>query len=66
MARSEDHPEDFIKYFVGLDISLEDTSICVVDESGAIIREGKAETDPVMIGTWLAALDTTFERVGLG
>ena len=54
-----------MKYFVGLDVSLEETSICVVDDSGAIVREGKAETDPGAIETWLVALNTAFERVGL-
>jgi transposase len=54
-----------MKYFVGLDVSLEETSVCVVDDSGAIVREGKAETDPDAIETWLVSLNTAFERVGL-
>jgi transposase len=34
-------------YFVGLDVSLEETAICVVDDTGAIVREGKtARTFP--------------------
>ena len=54
-----------MNYFVGLDVSLEETSICVVNDSGVIVWEGKAETDPGAIETWLTALNTAFERAGL-
>jgi predicted NBD/HSP70 family sugar kinase len=28
-----------MKYFAGLDVSLEETAICVVDETGRIMKE---------------------------
>ena len=28
-----------MEYFAGLDVSLEETAICVVDEAGRIVRE---------------------------
>ena len=31
-----------MKYFAGLDVSLQETAICIVDEDGIVIREGKA------------------------
>ena len=65
MLRVENHPEALVRYFVGLDVSLDDTAICVVDDAGVIVREGKAETEPAAIATWLAALGKPFERVGL-
>jgi transposase len=40
-----------VKHFVGLNVSLHETSICVVDENGVIAREGKVTPDPVAIGT---------------
>ncbi len=52
-------------YFVGLDVSLEETAICVVDDAGAILREGKAETEPEAIVTWLRSIDAAIERLGL-
>ena len=52
-------------YFVGLDVSLEETAICVVDDAGAILREGKAETEPEAIVTWLRSIDVAIERLGL-
>ena len=32
-----------MEYYVGLDVSLKQTSICVVDKSGAVVREGVVE-----------------------
>jgi transposase len=28
-----------MRYFAGLDVSLEETAICVVDETGRIVKE---------------------------
>src|SRR4051794_5894532 len=33
-------------YYVGLDVSLKQTSICVVSETGSVVREGVVESDP--------------------
>ena len=38
-----------MNHFVGLDVSLKKTAICVVDESGNVIREGEADTEPEML-----------------
>jgi hypothetical protein len=54
-----------VLYFVGLDVSLDETAICVIDEVGGIFKEGKAETDPDAIIAWLNGVDGTIERVGL-
>lgn len=35
-----------MKHFAGLDVSLEETAICVVDESGRIVKEGRAASEP--------------------
>src|SRR4249920_2783151 len=32
--------------YVGLDVSLKQTSICVVDQTGAVVREGVVDSDP--------------------
>ena len=51
--------------FAGLDVSLEMTSICVVDADGGMIIEAKAVSDPADICEVLAGVDGAFERVGL-
>ncbi len=33
-------------YFVGLDVSVQDTAVCVVDEVGDLICEHKVATEP--------------------
>jgi transposase len=54
-----------MKYYAGLDVSLEETSICVVDGDGAIVAERKVASAPRAIAEALRALGLVFERVGL-
>ena len=54
-----------MKYYCGLDVSLNNTSICIVNHDGDMIREGEVPTEPVAINQWLKALGLPMERVGL-
>ena len=47
-----------MKYFAGLDVSLEETAICVVDETGTIVGEARARASRRL---WSA-----FREVGAG
>ena len=38
-----------MKYYVGLDVSLKEVSICVVDADGSVVVEGKVATKPAEI-----------------
>jgi transposase len=42
-----------MKHYVGLDVSLKETAICVMDENGVVIREGKALSEAEAIVAWL-------------
>ncbi|MGP2492199.1 IS110 family transposase [Mesorhizobium sp. PUT5] len=54
-----------MELFVGLDVSVRSTSICVMDAHGDLIRECKVETEPTVIGTALHAVGGPYKRVGL-
>jgi transposase len=54
-----------MKYFAGLDVSLEETAICVVDESGRIVREARASSEPQALNEALRETGLPLERIGL-
>jgi transposase len=54
-----------MKYFAGLDVSLRETAICIVDEDGTVVREGKAASDPGDLVRWLVEAGLTLARLGL-
>jgi transposase len=35
-----------MEYFAGLEVSVKDTSVCIVDGTGRIIREVKVASEP--------------------
>jgi transposase len=35
-----------MKHCVGLDVSVKETAICIVDEGGKVVRETKVATEP--------------------
>jgi len=53
------------KLYAGLDVSLEMTRVCVVDEDGRICLEAKVASEPTALVETLRALDGGFVRVGL-
>jgi transposase len=52
-------------YFAGLDVSLEETAICIVDEAGLIVREARVASDPEALIAFFRATGMAMERVGL-
>lgn len=54
-----------MEFFVGLDVSLEETHICVVDEGGRIIKEGRALSEPKAIAKAIRHQGRRIEHVGL-
>ena len=35
-----------MEYFAGLDVSVKETSVCIIDDTGRIVREVKVATEP--------------------
>jgi transposase len=52
-------------HYAGIDVSLEYSSVCVVDASGKIIREGKVASEPEALIAWFGSLEFELIRVGL-
>ena len=54
-----------MEVYVGLDVSLKETSICVVDDSGKIVSEGKVLSEPLALAEFLRAKAGNAKRIGL-
>jgi len=52
-------------YFAGLDVSLEETAICVVDAAGRIVREARVASEPEALVAFFEACGMAMERIGL-
>jgi len=52
-------------YYVGLDVSLEETSVCIVDECGERTAEFKALSEPDALAAALLETGFSFSRIGL-
>ena len=52
-------------YFAGLDVSLEETAICVVDEAGGIVKELRAASEPEALVAALRTIGLPLARIGL-
>ena len=52
-------------HFAGLDVSVKETSICIVDETGKIVREVKVASEPVALLAVLRNAAYCVKRIGL-
>ena len=54
-----------MSYYTGIDVSLEYSSVCVVDGAGKIIREQRIASEPEALIAWFRGLGFGLERIGL-
>ena len=52
-------------YFAGLDVSVNETSVCIVDDTGRIFREAKGASEPEALLAVLTNPGYHFKRIGL-
>jgi hypothetical protein len=52
-------------HFVGLDVSVKETSVCIVDDTGRIVKEVKAASEPQALLKVLGNPAYRFKRIGL-
>jgi len=58
MHRSMDH-------FAGLDVSVKETSVCIVDDTGKIVHEVRVASEPETLLAVLKSPAYRFKRIGL-
>src|SRR5947199_1726811 len=63
--RSKHQGETTMNHYAGIDVSLECSSVCVVDASGKILREAKVASEPEALIAWFRQSGFEFERIGL-
>ncbi len=54
-----------MELYVGMDVSLKETSICVVDDNGEMVSEGTVISEPPAIATFIKAKAGSAKRIGL-
>jgi transposase len=54
-----------MNHYAGIDVSLECSSVCIVDANGKIVREAKVASEPEALIGWLCSLGLRLERIGL-
>ncbi|ADU13093.1 IS110 family transposase [Asticcacaulis excentricus] len=52
-------------YYTGIDVSLEASHLCVVDEAGTVIKEARVASEPEALVAWFSALGFAVKRIGL-
>ena len=53
-----------MKHYIGLDVSMKRTFICVINEQGKIVHEGSENTDPHLIADYLSKISIEEMTVG--
>jgi len=54
-----------MEYFAGLDVAVKETSVCIVDDTGKIVREVKVASEPAALLAVLKNPAYRFKRIGL-
>jgi transposase len=52
-------------HYAGIDVSLECSSVCVVNAEGKIVRETKVASEPEALIAWFGSLGVKLARIGL-
>lgn len=54
-----------MEYFIGIDVSLEASSVCVMDQGGAVVKETKVLSEPDALIAFVHGLDHDVSCIGM-
>jgi transposase len=54
-----------MEHYAGIDVSLECSSVCIVDGAGKIVQETKVASEPAALIGWFGALGLGLARIGM-
>jgi transposase len=54
-----------MEYYAGIDVSLKESSVCVVNAKGKVVREAKVASEPEALIEWFSSVGFDLERIGL-
>ena len=54
-----------MSHYCGIDVSLEQSSVCIVDEKGKIVHEAKVLSEPDALVAFFLSLDLPLTQIGL-
>jgi len=54
-----------MEYYAGLDVSLEETAVCIVDAKGVVVKEARVVSEPVALLGFFERLDLLLREVGI-
>lgn len=54
-----------MNYYAGIDVSLKESCVCVVDERGKVIREAKIASEPDAVIAWFSQIVLAMTLIGL-
>ena len=54
-----------MEHYAGIDVSLEQSNVCVVDATERIVREAKAASEPEALVAWFRGFGLEVTRIGL-
>lgn len=54
-----------MEHYAGIDVSLESSSVCIVDATGRVVREAKIASEPEALVGWFQQRGAELARIGL-
>ena len=65
MVRPQASSGDSLEHYAGIDVSLTESSVCVVDGNGKIVREAKVASAPETLCELIAGFGVSLSRIGM-